>query len=81
MQIYGLEFFVVCHHPYKSFDHKLCDSGDIMFLIRHMTSREHRFKGLCEFTGETPLTESHHIAIFGGHWCSAGGDKKHLNVI
>ena len=54
MQIYGLEFFVVCHHPYKSFDHKLCVSGDIMFLIRHMTSREHRFKGLCEFTGETP---------------------------
>ena len=37
------------HHPDRSCDQKHCDSGDAMFLIRHVTSREHMLKGLCEF--------------------------------
>ena len=39
MQIYGLEFLVVCHHPDKRSDHRHCVSGD-MLLICHMTSRD-----------------------------------------
>ena len=38
MQIYEWELLVVCHHPSKPFDHKHCDSGNIMFLIRYVTS-------------------------------------------
>ena len=49
MRIYGWKLLTVCHHPDKSCDHKYCDSGDIVFLIRHITSRELMFKGLCEF--------------------------------
>lgn len=37
--------------PDKSCDHKNCDNGDIMFLICQVNSREHIFKGLCEFIG------------------------------
>ena len=44
MQIYEWEFLAVRHHPNKFWDHKHCDSGDIMFLICH--------KRLCEFMCE-----------------------------
>ena len=40
----------VSHYADKSCDHKHCDEGD-MFLICHVTSHEHMFKGLCEFMG------------------------------
>ena len=50
MRIYGWELFAVCHHHDKSCNHKYYDSGN-MFLIHHETSREHMFKGLCEFIG------------------------------
>ena len=32
-------------------DHKHCVSGDMMFLICHVTLLGHMFKGLCEFMG------------------------------
>ena len=54
IQIYGWEFLAVCNQPDKSCDPKHCDSGDIMFLICHVTSCEHMFKRLCEFMGEVP---------------------------
>ena len=49
MQIYGWELLAVCYHPDKSCDQH-CDSGG-MFLICHVTSREHIVKSLCEFIG------------------------------
>ena len=44
---------MLCDYADKSCDHKHCDGGD-MFLICHVTSREHMFKGLCEFMGRSP---------------------------
>ena len=35
----------------KSCDYNHCDSGDIMFLIGHVTSGEHMFNRLYEFMG------------------------------
>ena len=58
MQIHEWELLAVCHHTDKSCDHNHCNSGDIMFLICHVTSREHMFKGLYEFMGEAPRGES-----------------------
>ena len=54
MQIFGWELLVVFHDPDTPCDHTHCDSGDIMFLICHMTSRERMFKGLCEFMDGSP---------------------------
>ena len=64
--IYGLELLALCHHPGNSCDHKHCDSDDAMFLICHLTSREH--KGLCKFMGGSPLqwfTTSPSLVIVG----------------
>ena len=54
MQIYGWELLKVCHHLGKSREHRHHDSGDLIFLIRHVISCEHMFNGLCEFMGEIP---------------------------
>ena len=51
MNIYRWELLTVCHHPGKCCEHRHCDSGDIVFLNYHVTSREDMFKGLCEFMG------------------------------
>ena len=53
MKIYGWKLLAICHHPDKSCDHKQYDSGDKMFLICHLTSYEHVFKGLYEFIRES----------------------------
>ena len=58
IQIYAWELRAVCHHHYKSCEHKHRDSGGIMVLIFHVTSREHMFKVLYEFMGGTPHDES-----------------------
>ena len=63
---------MLCHYADKSCGHKHCDGGD-MFLICHVASCEHMFKGLCEF-----MSGSHHLAMFGGHWSSACGDIMYL---
>ena len=44
---------MVCHYPDRSCDHTHCDAGHL-FLICHVTSREHIFKGLCEFVDGSP---------------------------
>ena len=49
-----------------------------MFLICHVTSRDHIFKVLRNFYGWILLTVSHYLAMFGGHWSSATGGTKHL---
>lgn len=38
--------FVVCHHREKCYDHKYCDSGDIMFSICYLTSCKYIFNKL-----------------------------------
>ena len=43
----------VYYHPDKSCDHKHCGTGDI-FLICHVTSRDHMCKGLCEIMDGSP---------------------------
>lgn len=48
----------------------------MMFLICHVTFREHMFKRLCEFMGGE--FRSHHLAMSGGHWSSANEDIKYL---
>ena len=50
MWTYGWGFLALCPYADKSCAHKHCDNGH-MFLICYVTSREHMFKGLCEFMG------------------------------
>ena len=73
MKTYGWELLAVYNHPDKSGDHKYCDSGDIIFLIFQVTSREHMFKGLLNY-GWNSLMMSHHLAMLSSHWSSASGD-------
>ena len=42
---------MLCHYADKSCDRKHSDGRAIMFLIFHVTFREHMSKGLCEFMG------------------------------
>ena len=51
MQIYMLELLTVCHHADMFCDYGHCNSGDIKFLKFYVMSRDHMFKGLCEFMG------------------------------
>ena len=39
-QIYGWEHLVVCHQLDKYCGHKQCDSGNTIFLICYVTSRD-----------------------------------------
>ena len=41
MQIYGWELLTICQHPGKFSEHRYCDSGDVVFFICSVTSREH----------------------------------------
>ena len=38
----------VCYHPDRSFDHRQCDSRDIILLIYHVTPRDQMFKDFLE---------------------------------
>ena len=51
MQFFGLELLAVCHHYDKFDDRKYCGSGDMTFLICHVTSNDYSFKGSCEIIG------------------------------
>ena len=50
-KFYRWDLLTIHYHPDGFGNHRNCDSGDIMFLICHLTSRNHMFKGLCEFMG------------------------------
>ena len=54
MQIYGWEFLTVSLQPDTLCDHMHFDNKDKKFLICHVTSRNHIFKGLFEFTDQSP---------------------------
>ena len=76
-RVSGWEFLAVCYHPDKFGDHVHCESGD-MFLICHVTSPDHTFKGLHitlwvkAFHGKLPPYQ------VGGYWLRASGDIKCL---
>ena len=38
----------MCQHFDKFGHHRHCDSGNLMFLIFHVTSCDYKFKRLCE---------------------------------
>ena len=46
MWLYEWEFLIVCPYSAKFGDHRHYGSGDLMFLIRHVTSRERVFQEL-----------------------------------
>ena len=52
LQLYGLKLIAVCHH-HVAMD--ICDSEDLMFLIRHVSLCNLLFKGSCDFVGGSPL--------------------------
>ena len=52
MRIYGWELLAASHLSEKFGGH--CGSGNRMFLICHVTSRDHMLKWLCEFVGGSP---------------------------
>ena len=66
---------MVFQHADKFSDNKYCESGDIRFLICHLTSHDHTFKGLREFN---LLTTIQHLFMFGSHWSGASGILKFL---
>ena len=53
MQLNGWGLLAVCNHSNKFSDHRHCGNGDLMFLICHVTSHDHVFKGLYGFTDGT----------------------------
>ena len=44
MEIYWWELLAICHHPEMSCNHNHSDSGDIVFLIYHVTFGKTIFK-------------------------------------
>ena len=77
MKISGREFLAVCHHPDRFGDDGHCKSGD-MFLVCHVTSPDHIFKGLYvtfwveAFHGKSSSNQD------GDYWPCASGDIKFL---
>ena len=53
MRTYGREVLAEGYHLDKSRDESHFNSGDL-FLICHVTSRQHMFKGLFEFMSQRP---------------------------
>ena len=53
MRIYGREVLAEGYHLDKSCDESHFNSGDL-FLIYHVTSRQHMFKELFEFMCQSP---------------------------
>ena len=52
---------MACHHPDMFIDHRHCDSGDLMFLICHVTPRD--VKGYWTLWVKAPRVKSHFVAI------------------
>ena len=51
MWLHGRIPLTLSYHPGKSCGQRSCKRGDIMFLIWHVTSHDHMFRGLCDFIG------------------------------
>ena len=54
MQVNGWELLAVCQTLINFGDHRHSVSGDLGFLICHMSSLDHIFNGLNEFMGGSP---------------------------
>ena len=69
----GRQLLIVWSHPARPDGQRHFGSGD-MFLIYHVTSREHMFKGLCDFF------VSHHFVKFNDHRPSGSKDVTDVTV-
>ena len=52
------------HHSGKFGDHRYWNCEDFSFLVQHMTSCGHMFKGLCDFRVETSNGKSTTLSNF-----------------
>ena len=43
----------VSHHSDRFADNRYCDKSDLMFLTYHVVLRDHMFKGVCNFVGDS----------------------------
>ena len=62
MWLYGYEPITLGHHAVNFGGFRQYGSGDNTFLICHMNSKEHVFKGFCDFMGQSPLKSPSCIA-------------------
>ena len=51
MCLYGVKLLIVENQPARFGSHRYYGSGDEMFLICHVTSHDHVFKGLRDLMG------------------------------
>ena len=61
---------MVCHHLAKFYDHRVCGSRDIIFLVCHANKQEHVIKGSSDYNNGSPARHStlcHHPAKFVGY--------------
>ena len=57
-----VSFYLHSHYPAKFCDHRLCRRGGIVFLIGHVTSRDHVVKWVLWYYGWVSLILSPHHA-------------------
>ena len=58
MWLYDWDLLILGHHAANFGDFRPCGRGNKTFSICHVISRDHIFKGLGEFIGETPHSNS-----------------------
>ena len=49
----GEEVLIVCNPSAKFGGRSHCGSGDLTYLIYHLTLQDYGFKGLCDFMGRS----------------------------
>ena len=68
MWIHGCELLAVCHHPDKFGGHKNCDSGDIKYLICHITSQNQVFEESCNSMSGSSSLYVLHVTTQSSWW-------------
>ena len=65
--LYGRKLLIVCNCYVRFGVYRHCNSGDMIFLIYCVTSRDHVFKGLCDFISRNFSKKDPPCHQFGGH--------------
>ena len=78
--LYGRKLLIVCNHSARFGSHRYCGSGDKMFLIYHVTSRNHAFKGLCDLMGWICILVCHDLTRSCDYMVMWFYEKKSLKV-
>ena len=72
------ELWVGIYHPDKCGDNRDREGGDL-FLICHVISCDHMFKGLCYFVGGSLSRQITSLPCWGrDYWSCATGNKKYF---